>query len=110
MEFAIFCYDQLWFEARAMSILGSLFFAFQVDTHFRVPSRQLTITVRSESVRLDGAGVVIAEGMISVNSGYPRSGGMPGYEGPNPDSGVLTNLLFCSMRLGSILQEVVLIL
>ena len=27
---------------------------------------------------LDGAGPVIVDGMIYVNSGYPRNGGMPG--------------------------------
>ena len=27
---------------------------------------------------LDGAGVVISRGMVFVNSGYPRFGGMPG--------------------------------
>jgi len=27
---------------------------------------------------LDGAGPVVANGMVFVNSGYPRFGGMPG--------------------------------
>jgi len=34
--------------------------------------------VRANGGSLDGAGPVIADGMLLVNSGYPRFGGMPG--------------------------------
>ena len=33
---------------------------------------------RSEGGSLDGAGPVVAGGMVFVNSGYPRFGGTPG--------------------------------
>ena len=34
--------------------------------------------VRAKGGSLDGAGAVIVGGMVLVNSGYPRFGGMPG--------------------------------
>ena len=34
--------------------------------------------VRANGGSLDGAGPVIVDGMLLVNSGYPRFGGMPG--------------------------------
>jgi polyvinyl alcohol dehydrogenase (cytochrome) len=34
--------------------------------------------VEAKGGSLDGAGPVIADGMLFVNSGYPRNGGMPG--------------------------------
>jgi polyvinyl alcohol dehydrogenase (cytochrome) len=34
--------------------------------------------VEAKGGSLDGAGPVIAGGMLFVNSGYPRNGGMPG--------------------------------
>jgi polyvinyl alcohol dehydrogenase (cytochrome) len=34
--------------------------------------------VAAKGGSLDGAGAVIVDGMVFVNSGYPRFGGMPG--------------------------------
>jgi len=34
--------------------------------------------VEAKGGSLDGAGPVVAGGMLFVNSGYPRNGGMPG--------------------------------
>jgi len=47
------------------------------QTRLLLPSPS-SFSVASKGGSLDGAGPVVVGGMIYVNSGYPRNGGMPG--------------------------------
>ena len=76
-----------------MTVIAGVVFAGSIDGHIRAHSaadgellwdintkRDFT-TVNGATAHggsLDGAGPVVAGGMVFVNSGYPRFGGMPG--------------------------------
>jgi polyvinyl alcohol dehydrogenase (cytochrome) len=52
---------------------GQVLWDFDTDTDYKTVNG-----VRAHGGSLDGAGPVVAGGMVYVNSGYPRNGGMPG--------------------------------
>ena len=77
----------------AVSVAGDVVFSGSIDGHIRAfaaangerlwdfDTAREYATVNGVPARggsLDGAGAVIAGGMVFVNSGYPRFGGMPG--------------------------------
>ena len=80
-------------QSAALTMIPGVVFAPGLDGHFRAFSTEDGSmvwdfdTVREYSTvngvpakggSIDGAGPVIAGGMVFVNSGYPRNGGMPG--------------------------------
>ena len=59
---------------RAFSTLdGKLLWDFDTERKFDTVNGQA-----AQGGSLDGAGAVVADGMVYVNSGYPRLGGAPG--------------------------------
>jgi polyvinyl alcohol dehydrogenase (cytochrome) len=77
----------------AVSAIGGAVFSGSIDGHVRAYSTvdgrvlwdfdtvreyQTVNGVRAKGGSLDGAGPVIVDGMVFVNSGYPRNGGMAG--------------------------------
>jgi polyvinyl alcohol dehydrogenase (cytochrome) len=77
----------------AVTAISSAVFSGSIDGHLRafatadgrllwdfdtVREYQTVNGVRAKGGSLDGAGPVIVDGMVLVNSGYPRNGGMPG--------------------------------
>jgi polyvinyl alcohol dehydrogenase (cytochrome) len=78
----------------AVSLIPGVVFSGAIDGHIRAFSSEdgemlwdfdtahaysTTVNgVEAKGGSLDGAGPVIAGGMVFVNSGYPRNGGMPG--------------------------------
>jgi polyvinyl alcohol dehydrogenase (cytochrome) len=52
---------------------GRLLWAFDTVREFETVNR---VVARGGSI--DGPGAVVAGGMVFVNSGYPRTGGIPG--------------------------------
>jgi polyvinyl alcohol dehydrogenase (cytochrome) len=80
-------------QAQAVTAIPGVVFSGSVDGHMRayasedgkilwdfdtVRSYSTVNGVEAKGGSLDGAGPVVAGGMLLVNSGYPRNGGMPG--------------------------------
>ncbi len=80
-------------QSAAVTAIPGVVFSGSVDGHFRAYSSETgQILVDFDTVRpfesvngvkaqggsLDGPGAVVANGMVFVNSGYARNGGMPG--------------------------------
>ena len=80
-------------QSAAVSLLPGVVFSAGLDGHIRAFSTEdgemvwdfdtavpfTTVNgVAAKGGSIDGAGPVIVDGMVYVNSGYPRNGGMPG--------------------------------
>ncbi len=80
-------------QSQAVTAIPGVVFSGSVDGHLRafavedgrvlwdfdtVKSYSTVNKVQAKGGSLDGAGPVVAGGMLFVNSGYPRNGGMPG--------------------------------
>jgi polyvinyl alcohol dehydrogenase (cytochrome) len=80
-------------QSQAVTVIPGVIFSGSVDGHLRAfaaedgkvlwdfdteKSYSAVNGVEAKGGSLDGAGPVIAGGMLFVNSGYPRNGGMPG--------------------------------
>ena len=80
-------------QSQAVTAIPGVVFSGSVDGHVRAFSAEdgkvlwdfdtaksySTVNgVEARGGSLDGAGPVVADGMLFVNSGYPRNGGMPG--------------------------------
>jgi polyvinyl alcohol dehydrogenase (cytochrome) len=80
-------------QSQAVTAISGVVFSGSVDGHLRAFSAQdgkvlwdfdtaksySTVNgVEAKGGSLDGAGPVVADGKLFVNSGYPRNGGMPG--------------------------------
>jgi polyvinyl alcohol dehydrogenase (cytochrome) len=80
-------------QSQAVTAIPGVVFSGSVDGHLRAfaaedgkvlwdfdtaKSYSAVNGVEAKGGSLDGAGPVIAGGMLFVNSGYPRNGGMPG--------------------------------
>jgi len=80
-------------QSAALSLIPGVVFSGSIDGHIRAfatedgevlwdfdTAKEYTTVngIQAKGGSLDGAGPVIVGGMIFVNSGYPRNGGMPG--------------------------------
>ena len=80
-------------QSAALTLIPGVVFSGSLDGHMRAfatedgemlwdfdTAKEYTTVngIQAKGGSLDGAGPVIVDGMIFVNSGYPRNGGMPG--------------------------------
>jgi polyvinyl alcohol dehydrogenase (cytochrome) len=80
-------------QSQALTLIPGVVFSGSIDGHLRAFATEdgevvwdfdtakeyATVNgIEAKGGSLDGAGPVIAGGMVFVNSGYPRNGGMPG--------------------------------
>jgi len=80
-------------QSQALTLIPGVVFSGSLDGHLRAFATEdgevlwdfdtakdyATVNgIQAKGGSLDGAGPIVVGGMIFVNSGYPRNGGMPG--------------------------------